>query len=237
MRDDDARHLVAAYRQITVPSVRKREVMLERLLAEGEAVSPGRGRLVASIALALSMAAAVLLLLRGGHAVLVGARTERARADAAMHDAREGAAGATTIGTPPRPVSSPRAEPAVAPAAPALEHPGSVGASEPPASRSPRKPALTTPVEEGERLREEASLIARAQAALVEGDPAGALTLLDQHRESFPTGVMQLERRALRAVALCQAGRRSEGLALAEALLAASPDAPHRQRIASACRQ
>jgi hypothetical protein len=243
---DDAQRLVEAYRRVTVPSARERHVLLERLLADG-AAPRGPGRLVASIGISLALAAAVLLLLRGGHAAITATRAERARSDAAMHEARADGDAAKAVDAPPprwvRPppqATSPAIEPpAIAPPAiapPAIAPPATERAPQlatPPARRTvPSSPGSD---DEGERLREEGRLLARAQQALAAGQPADALRVLEQHRRSFPTGALMLERRALEAVALCQAGRRDEGRTLAQTLLAEHSGAPHRQRIARAC--
>lgn len=238
-RDDvlpeDARYLVEAYRRVTVPGARVRDAMLERLLAEGGAAPRGTGRIVASIGITLALAAAVLLVLRGGHAALTATRAERARSDAAMHEAREAGDAGTAVEAPsPREMRPPAAAPTPATEPRTSEPPAIDPAPEP---TTPRRtpPSTSRSVDDGERLREEGRLLARAQQALAAGQPAQALRVLEQHRVGFPTGALVLERRALEAVALCQAGRRDEGRTHAELLLAEHPGAPHRQRMARAC--
>jgi hypothetical protein len=232
---DDGRRLVEAYREVTIPSERERAALLERLLADGEPLRGPWGRIAASAAISMAMAAAVLLLLRGGHAALVASRAERARPAAAMHErARDGSQERTT---PAEPAHAPRPRQDAIEAPPADAPPPVAPPVQSPAIHPSRKATVASPspVDEAERLREEGRLLGGAQAALAAGDPAEALTWLDQHRAAFPRGAMQLERRALQAVALCQAGRRPEGRALAEALLVEQPQGPYQQRIARAC--
>jgi hypothetical protein len=89
---------------------------------------------------------------------------------------------------------------------------------------------------EAETLREELALVGAAQTSLGAGDPAAALAALDEHARRFPSGALSLERRALRALALCAAGRRDEGRAEAEAFAARAPGTPLAERVAAACR-
>jgi len=51
-----------------------------------------------------------------------------------------------------------------------------------------------------------------------EGDPKGALALLDEHRARFATGALAVEEKVTRVDALLQLGRRAEALALLEPL-------------------
>lgn len=70
-------------------------------------------------------------------------------------------------------------------------------------------------------LSAEAELIERARRALA-GDPKNALALLDEHRTSFPSGKLGMERELLRVDALRRAGRTSDARQHALALLARS---------------
>lgn len=84
-------------------------------------------------------------------------------------------------------------------------------------------------------VRAEAALLARARAALRDGDSAAALELARTHAERFPGGVLAEERWATEARALCGLGQSpAEPIA---ALRAHSPRSPHLAAIERACRR
>jgi len=72
-------------------------------------------------------------------------------------------------------------------------------------------------------LLEEAALLRSAHAALSHGEPATALTRLDDHAARFPHGALSEDRSATRVHALCAAGRATEARAAAAAFVAAHP--------------
>ena len=76
--------------------------------------------------------------------------------------------------------------------------------------------------------------IAAAQAALRDGDTGAALRVLKEHAAMFPAGQFVQDREALRAVALCTAGR-AQGKRLAAKFLAAHPGSIHADRVRDAC--
>ena len=122
------------------------------------------------------------------------------------------------VARPARPVRS-VARPVVEPAA--LE----------PAPAVPVEPAAATP----SSLAEEVHLLASAQRALNDGDPATALARLAEHGRRFPSGTMAEERDAARALALCRAGRRQEAQAAAARFLAERPTSPLAARVRASC--
>ncbi len=70
-------------------------------------------------------------------------------------------------------------------------------------------------------LAQESGLMAAAIHKLrTEGDPKGALALLDEHRARYATGALAVEEKLTRVDALLQLGRRAEALALLEPLRA-----------------
>lgn len=89
----------------------------------------------------------------------------------------------------------------------------------------------------GSTLAAENRLLAQARTALIDGQPEQALLRLGEHARRFPDGVLSEERQALRAVALCEAGRDAEGGAAARAFLLEHPHAALAQRVRSACRE
>lgn len=97
-----------------------------------------------------------------------------------------------------------------------------------------RPPAPAEPAP-GSTLAEENRLLKQARAALVDAKPEQALARLGEHARRFPDGVLAEEREALRAVALCEAGREADGDAAAQAFLREHPQAALAERVRSAC--
>src|SRR6185369_9369167 len=80
---------------------------------------------------------------------------------------------------------------------------------------APREAPAPNPSE----LAQESGLMAAAIHKLrTEGDPKGALALLDEHRARFATGALAVEEKLTRVDALLQLGRRAQALALLEPL-------------------
>jgi hypothetical protein len=67
-------------------------------------------------------------------------------------------------------------------------------------------------------LAEELRLVRGAKAAVRESRAIDAIALLDEHARRFPEGQLAAERRSMRVVALCGAGRHAEAEAEARAL-------------------
>lgn len=84
-------------------------------------------------------------------------------------------------------------------------------------------------------LEQELSLMEQAQHALKQGDPESALSSLDQHAAEHPDGMLSSERQGVRAIALCQAGKREEGQRVARRFLNDSPKSPVAARVRAAC--
>ncbi|MFO0558997.1 MAG: hypothetical protein U0269_13365 [Polyangiales bacterium] len=84
-------------------------------------------------------------------------------------------------------------------------------------------------------VEREASLIARADRALRDGQPASALVLVDEHRAQFSRGQLSRERDALEVLALCAIGRpsRAQQAMIRIETHALSPSL--QQRLASSC--
>jgi hypothetical protein len=139
-------------------------------------------------------------------------------------------------GDEPRSPSSVEPE-AAEPAAPELA-PSRSGADRRGSASPERRRAATEPAPEpalGSTLAEENRLLAQARAALIDERPEQALARLADHARRFPDGVLAEERQALRAVALCEAGRNAEGDAAASSFLREHPQAALAQRVRSAC--
>lgn len=84
-------------------------------------------------------------------------------------------------------------------------------------------------------LAAEMALIAAAEAALRRGDAAGALRILDRHRDTFPKGQLEPEREASRVTALCAQARPQEAHAVAGRFLARWPASHLARRVRESC--
>jgi hypothetical protein len=80
-------------------------------------------------------------------------------------------------------------------------------------------------------LAQELRSLDEARSALAQGDAPGALTLLDRHDRTFPTGPLRTEARMLRVEALLARGDRASARRLATDLLARDPSGPHARRL------
>jgi hypothetical protein len=85
-------------------------------------------------------------------------------------------------------------------------------------------------------LKQEAALLQKAQAALQNGNPQGALAALAEHKTKFPRGVLSGEREAALSVAYCNAGDWTQGRARAQAFVSKNPGSPMVQRVQAACK-
>jgi hypothetical protein len=84
-------------------------------------------------------------------------------------------------------------------------------------------------------LEAELELLGSAQKSLKAGQPEEALKALDEHQRRFPAGSLAFERVGVRTVALCQAGRFSEGRTAARSYLRKVPNSVLSKRIRVAC--
>jgi len=224
------RELVAGYRRSIAPQAGDRSRIWERLETEPASATPARDHrssIGVAVAIAIAVAAAVVLAL--GLAGQVAQRTAIAppmqsadspRPDADQLAARERAAAV------PVPATLPPA-PSIAPA-PARDEPAA-------ATIAPREPAPRVQTPTLDPLRAELPLIEAARAALDRGEHARVLQLLDDHRRRFPAGVLRPEARALRAIALCAAGRTAQGRGEAHVLLGERESSAHHGRVREAC--
>jgi len=110
----------------------------------------------------------------------------------------------------PKPLAS--VSPSLAAIAPTPQLPSVPAAPETASAPSSAKTPVDLPAPRArDRLAQEVALLTRATSALRAGRTAEALKVLDEHRRNFPNGVLGLERRAVRAQALCASNRVSEG--------------------------
>jgi hypothetical protein len=105
----------------------------------------------------------------------------------------------------------------------------------PPRQAAPRAPDATRPrqvvLRTGDRLAQEVSLLSRATSALKAGHPNHALKAVDAHEQRFPQGLLEQERRAAKAQALCLLGRVAKGRAELSHLASESPTASRAREV------
>ncbi|HKO50008.1 MAG TPA: hypothetical protein VJV79_19895 [Polyangiaceae bacterium] len=85
-----------------------------------------------------------------------------------------------------------------------------------------------------DRLAQEVALLSRATSDLRAGRAGAALKSLDEHQRKFPSGMLTVERRAVRAQALCTLKRVSEGRAELARLAPQSPAAGRAKQLCDA---
>jgi hypothetical protein len=101
----------------------------------------------------------------------------------------------------------------------------------------PAKPAIEPPApvqRSQDRLAQEVALLSRATSDLRAGRAGTALKSLDEHQRKFPNGMLVVERRAVRAQALCSLKRVSEGRAELSHLAPQSPAAGRAKQLCDA---
>jgi len=104
----------------------------------------------------------------------------------------------------------------------------------------PRKRPIPTTTEmpqlpAEDALNAEVALLGRAREELRLGRPARALDLLAEYDRRFGNGVLGEERRAIAAIANCQAHPGSQARAQAEAFLRSAPSSPLAERVRATC--
>jgi hypothetical protein len=131
------------------------------------------------------------------------------------------------------PAQTPRSAPAIAgqTAAPAVE-PHAAPLPEPLPAKAPAEPAPAQRSQD--RLAQEVALLSRATSDLRAGRAGAALKSLDEHQRKFPNGMLTVERRAVRAQALCTLKRVSEGRAELSLLAPQSPAAGRAKQLCDA---
>lgn len=211
-------------------------------------------RFAIAAGLAVAIAAAVLLLLRGTMdvATALGSRSDdRLEAVDQVEGTGEHSGAARDRSARPRAAIEPAIEPTIEPTVePAVEAPrpdtavpqGTDAAESAP--RAPGEPARTTGQTGSEpepattqsdaaRLAEETRLLREAREALARGEPRAAIAPLTEHEMRFPDGVLLEERMLYRAITRCRltAPDPAETAAFARRF----PRSPHAPRVRSEC--
>lgn len=222
--EDRMRALMTGYRREIAPTSRDRERVWDRLETAEVEPAPAPPR-VAVIAVVGALAAAIVMLALGvvdgtmaDHREVPTQSVDEAAADPDVHTISRDAPVAE-LPAPSQPARTPllRDEPAVV---------------SPRVQRPHVRPDATTAEDP---LRAELPVIAAAQDALERGAYDDVLAHVAEHRRRFPTGALAREGRALRALALCGAGRVAQGRGEARALLRDDPSSPYRDRLRDRC--
>lgn len=163
-------------------------------------------------------------------AAFAGPPAEPAPVVARAATGAEGGASAESSVTPVEPAAP--VEPVHVPEDRA-EATGPIGKAPAPA---PRKATPEPPEARGaDGLVEEAEALARAQAAIAGERPEDALRELAGYARRFPKGALREEHDALRAIALCAAGREREGRGAAQVFLREREGSALAERVRGAC--
>jgi hypothetical protein len=129
------------------------------------------------------------------------------------------------------------AEAARAEKQPAVAVTSLVAVATPPATTqaSTRNPSPADKTPSAESLAQEVALLSRAEKEFHAGNAANALSLLSEHRRTFPKGVLVQERVALRVHVLCKLGRVAEAEADLRRLGRLSKGSPLESSARAAC--
>lgn len=85
------------------------------------------------------------------------------------------------------------------------------------------------------RLADETRLIRQAHQEILHGRAETALTLLSEHQQRFPTGMLQQEREAARIVATCRLGRQPQAWQLWVTFSSTWPNSTFGDRVRASC--
>jgi len=137
---------------------------------------------------------------------------------------------ATVVASRPAPSVEPRpAEPAVAPPVAASPEPSGPASSRAEVSPGAERPVVAPPVRPAET---EAEFLERARGALGQS-PSAALSLANQHRARYPSGVLAEEREVIAIEALKRLGRSAEAERRIEAFSRRYPGSAYRKKLDS----
>jgi hypothetical protein len=222
---------------------RIKHAVLLRVATVGAASTVAGGAVAMTLATKVTVAALTVAVLGGGSVSLWAWHERATTPPTALHRTAPRHAAARVAPALPRPV-------AVVPEAPVEE---TRPKAPPPelrhrdVARSEARPAATvsapaveqapTPIAAPDSLDPELTVLRQAQEDLRAGLPAQTLRRLAEYDRRFGKGVLQEERRAIGAIALCQAHPGPAAQAQAERFLRAVPQSPLAGRVRSACQK
>jgi hypothetical protein len=194
-----------------------------------------------SLATKVTVAALTVAVLGGGSVSLL-VRKDRAAPPVSVASAR--APSRTLHAAPNRPVAAPEApavveDPRPKPVLPEVRRREVVRPEVRPTDpvSVPVTKITPAPAPALNSLDPELTVLRQAQEDLRAGLPAQALRRLAEYDRRFGKGALDQERRAIEAIALCQAHPGPAAQAQAERFLRAAPESPLAERVRSACKR
>jgi hypothetical protein len=147
------------------------------------------------------------------------------------------ARGDFALHAPPRRASVPRQQIPPAPAPTLVATPAASSVAAPMGPASPAVAAAATlahaNASAAPSFSVELSALDQARTAIADGEPARALSILDEYTANFPRGAMGPEAAVLRVEALLRAGDRAAAERVAHSFLQNTPGSPYGPRIKS----
>jgi hypothetical protein len=245
----EARSLLEAARGADAPTradrARIKHAVALRVATVGAASMAAGGAVAMTLATKVTVAALTVAVLGGGSASLWAWKAHTAAPPAVLHPTTPRRSASRT--PPARPFSSVAApeapavveEPRPKPQPPEVRRREAVRGETRPAetARASVVPSAPAPRPALDSLDPELTLLRQAQDDLRVGVPAQALRRLAEYDRRFGKGTLNEERRAIGAIALCQAHPGSAAQAQAERFLRAAPQSPLAGRVRSACQK
>lgn len=223
---DDARDVLAAYRQAS-PGAERRRANLEAVLERVERDAPPRAAAAAGLLWPIGWGLASAVAAAG---LVWGVVTVRSP-EPAPEPAPAANEVPTLVETPPRPKRTPAPQPAIEPPVEPLAQPP----VQTPTKRLEAKPAVADTAEAppSSDLREETRLLRGVRSSINQEAYEDAARQLEAYTLAFPDGALREDAQAYRVIVSCKRGR--DATALRGAFARRYPDSPHTARIASAC--
>jgi hypothetical protein len=194
-----------------------------------------------TVATKVTVAALTVAVLGGGSASLWAWKAHTAAPPAALHRAASRhSASRTPPALPTRPVAEAPAvmeEPRPKPLLPEVRRREVVRGEARPGGTVSLPVAESAPSPALDSLDPELTVLRQAQEDLRAGLPAQALRRLAEYDRRFGKGTLNEERRAIGAIALCQAHPGPAAQAQAERFLRSAPQSPLAGRVRSACQK
>jgi hypothetical protein len=245
----EARSLLEAARGADAPTradrARIKHAVALRVATVGATSMAAGGAVAMTLATKVTVAALTVAVLGGGSASLWAWKAHTAAPPAALHPtAPRRSASRTPPALPFQPVAAPEApavveEPRPKPQPPEVRRREAVRGETRPAETASVPVVMSAPAPRPalDSLDPELTVLRQAQEDLRAGLPAQALRRLAEYDRRFGKGTLNEERRAIGAIALCQAHPGSAAQAQAERFLRTAPQSPLAGRVRSACQK
>jgi hypothetical protein len=241
----EARSILEAARGVEAPTRADRQrikhAVLLRVATLGAVSTTAGGAVAMSLATKVTVAALTVAVLGGGSVSLL-VRKDRTAPPVSVASARTPSR--TLHAAPNRPVAAPEApavvgDPRPKPVLPEVRRREVVRPEVRPTEpvSVPVTKITPAPVPALNSLDPELTVLRQAQEDLRAGLPAQALRRLAEYDRRFGKGALDQERRAIEAIALCQAHPGPAAQAQAERFLRAAPESPLAERVRSACKK